>query len=266
MTKNTFSPFLVLGSARTDVISSLCANGRMFSIDFPLAVRLPSGTSYILVWYTLPKDEKNSRSSWVLAERKTLTTSSSLTSAPIKPLPPLFCRRYSSGLTRFMYPPLVSTITCSASGIKSSALKVLTACVITLVLRSPPYLFLISSSSFLMTASIFLGSFKRVFRSLISFCFSFSSSALFCRFAVSRRPYCFYNGINMVQSPFKSFQNMRPVFGFREIEFGPALDDHLPMFQEFFEKTFKRKYLWLYSVDQSQHVEMVNPLEVGVFI
>ena len=116
----------------------------------------------------------------MFAAIKFSTASSSFISWPIVPLPPLFCDLYSSGFTLFIYPPWVSTTTVSRSGIRSSIEKDLISPSITLVFRASPYFLFISENSFLMTSTIFPGSFKRDFNSRINFCFSSSSSSIFC--------------------------------------------------------------------------------------
>ena len=173
-------PFLPLGIARMEVTFSSSEREMKFMTDLPRVARLPSGTSYILIWYTFPLSVKKRRSSCVLAVRKLVTKSSSLVSRSTTPTPPRFWRLYSPGLVRLMYPPLVKTSALSSSGTRSSTERTLTPPLITLVRRSSPYFVLISASSFLTTFKILAGEAKSSFISFINVCTSFNSSSTFC--------------------------------------------------------------------------------------
>ena len=115
----------------------------------------------------------------MLAVRKLVTKSSSFVSRSTTPTPPRFWRLYSSGFVRLIYPPEVSTRAFSSSGTKSSIDKAFTPPLITLVRRSSPYFFLISSSSFLTTFKILAAEANNSFISLIKACTSLSSSSTF---------------------------------------------------------------------------------------
>ena len=54
--------FADFGTAKMEVTFSVSESEIKFMTDLPRVARLPSGTSYILIWYALPLSVKNNRS------------------------------------------------------------------------------------------------------------------------------------------------------------------------------------------------------------
>ena len=125
----------------------------------------------------------NNKSSLLLIENKSVTTSSFLVVAVLEPLPPLFCVVYSFSSTDLIKPSDVIVTTNGSSFIRSSSVISLEILVSILVLLSSPNSFFNSVNSLDKTSKLYVSSSKILLYSSILSCkslYSSSNLSIFC--------------------------------------------------------------------------------------